>query len=456
MLASYLLVFLGIIFLLGFGSFGLASLREREKRAAGISFGLALAGFALFILITFLPPPVRLVVLVVTFSLLLVLLGLFLLPLGQIVLGSDQPQSRFDERDIMFARYRLKPGSPEYAAYYSMRPENQASDDRIRLKPGLLSPDSQLADPFHFASAEGSFDLTHALREAVDGPVSSPAVVDRDCHPIPVEQMTCYMKNLALYYGALDVGVAALQPYHVYSHVGRGTGVYGEPISIRHLFAIAFTVEMDFHMVASSPNSPIVMESARQYVNAASIAVQLAGVIRYLGHSARAHIDGNYQVIAPLVARDAGLGEIGRMGLLMTPGLGPRVRLGVVTTDLDLIPDHRLPGGSVVDFCTICKKCAESCPSQAIPFDHRQELDGAMRWRIDSDSCFHYWNVIGTDCGRCMAVCPFSHPESIHHNLVRWGITRSGFFRRLALKMDDLFYGRRPASREAPPWTRIS
>ena len=48
--------------------------------------------------------------------------------------------------------------------------------------------------------------------------------------------------------------------------------------------------------------------------------------------TARAHIDGNYQVIAPLVARDAGLGTIGRMGLLMTPELGPRVRLAVVTT----------------------------------------------------------------------------------------------------------------------------
>ena len=47
--------------------------------------------------------------------------------------------------------------------------------------------------------------------------------------------------------------------------------------------------------------------------------VQLAAAIRDLGYPARAHIDGNYRVIAPLVARDAGLGEIGRMGLLMTP-----------------------------------------------------------------------------------------------------------------------------------------
>ena len=46
--------------------------------------------------------------------------------------------------------------------------------------------------------------------------------------------------------------------------------------------------------------------------------VQLGYLIRSLAYPARTHIDGNYRVIAPLVARDAGLGEIGRMGLLMT------------------------------------------------------------------------------------------------------------------------------------------
>ena len=43
---------------------------------------------------------------------------------------------------------------------------------------------------------------------------------------------------------------------------------------------------------------------------AGQIAVQLAAFCRELGYPARAHIDANYQVIAPLVARDAGLGAI--------------------------------------------------------------------------------------------------------------------------------------------------
>jgi epoxyqueuosine reductase QueG len=153
-----------------------------------------------------------------------------------------------------------------------------------------------------------------------------------------------------------------------------------------------------------------------------------------------------------LVARDAGLGEIGRMGLLMTPELGPRVRLTVVTTDLPLAPDKREREDTVIDFCRRCQKCADVCPSRAIPFDDRVEMDGALRWKINSEACFTAWCTLGTDCGRCMSACPYSHPHSLFHNVVRAGIKRSALFREVALRLDDFFYGREPAPLELPDW----
>jgi reductive dehalogenase len=206
---------------------------------------------------------------------------------------------------------------------------------------------------------------------------------------------------------------------------------------------------MDYELTNAAPYPPETVETGHQYVEAARVSVQLAAAIRYLGFPARAHIDGNYRVIAPLVARDAGLGEIGRMGLLMTPRLGPRVRVGVVTTDLPLIPDGYHPDASVLDFCRICKKCAINCPSQSIPFTDREIDNGVLRWKINPESCYHYWTVVGTDCGKCMAVCPYSHPDNWIHNLVRWGNARSGLFRRAALFMDDFFYGKTPSSRNS-------
>jgi epoxyqueuosine reductase QueG len=157
-------------------------------------------------------------------------------------------------------------------------------------------------------------------------------------------------------------------------------------------------------------------------------------------------------VVCPLVARDAGLGEIGRMGLLMTPRLGPRVRIAVVTTDLPLEADERRPEPSTLDFCTRCRKCADVCPSRAIPLDDRASIDGARRWRIDSEACFTYWCQVGTDCARCVKVCPYSHPDNALHNAVRWGLRNSSPFRRLALAADDLFYGKKPPPATPPTW----
>ena len=448
-IVPFILLGTGLISALGLGIFGVISLREGESRAARVAFGAALVTGGGLAALGFAPGPIPMIAFWSLAALGLVAALCFVLPIGGVTAGDELPQHRFDEREIMFARARLQPGSPEYQAYYQLHPEHEDGDRRTRMLPGLLSPQSKFANPYQFASVEGSFFLTESLYDAVDGPVSG---TRQSLHP---EKMTAYLKDLARFYGAADVGVTPLKPTHVYSHVGRGSGVYGEPLPIEHKMAIAFTVEMDFGLVGTAPYPPTSMETGKEYVEAARVAVQLAATIRALGYPARAHIDGNYRVIAPLVARDAGLGEIGRMTILMTPRQGPRVRLGVVTTDLPLIPDQRAPDWAILDFCTICEKCAQACPSKAIPLGSRQEIEGTLRWKLEPEACFRYWNKVGTDCARCMAVCPYAHPDSASHNLIRWGIARSGAFRRAALWLDDLFYGRKPAPRQAPEWVDL-
>ncbi|MFO8035535.1 MAG: 4Fe-4S dicluster domain-containing protein [Anaerolineales bacterium] len=432
--------FLAAFFLFAFGGFGLVSRWERERKAMVRSFLIAAAGFTLSLGALLLPDPLQTALMALLLCILAASLIVYLWPIGEVPKTVSVPTKRHDEREIMFARARLEPGSPEYEKYYKLHPNQKVEDDKTRAKPGLLSPHAQFTDPYHIAAIQASFQFTETLRHAVDGPTAperkSPST----------QEMTAYVKSLATYYGALDVGITKLQPHHIYTHIGRGSGEYGAEIDLDHTHAIVFTVEMDFEMTRAAPYPPLTMESGKRYVHAAQIAVQLASAIRNLGYPARAHIDGNYRVIAPLVAQDAGLGEIGRMGLLMTKHLGPRVRIGAVTTTLDLETDAYTPDTALIDFCRICQKCAENCPSRAIPFGPREEIDGALQWKINPDSCFRYWNVVGTDCGRCLSVCPFSHPNSFFHNLIRRGIRGSGAFRRFALRMDDFFYGKNPSS----------
>lgn len=442
-------IILSVIFGFTFFGFAITSHKEKEERARKIALLLAVGGSGVFLALPSLDTPLKIMIASFVLALALGMLVYVLLPIGKIKIGNQFPTFQFDERDIMFARARLIPGSENYNTYYQLRPENKLADDNTREKPGLLSPQSKLANPPLFTSPHASFSLTEAMHSIVEGEAATQQM------ELPRDKMTTYIKGLSRYYGALDVGITELKDYHVYSHIGRGPGIYGAPITLDHQTAIAFTVEMDHEMVGVNPQPPGIMESAKQYVESARIAVQLAEVIRAMGYEARAHMDGNYRVIAPLVARDAGLGEIGRMGLLMTPRQGPRVRLGVVTTTLPLNLDSYTPNEAMIDFCNICMKCAENCPSKSISFEEREEIKNTIRWRINPDSCFAYWNVIGTDCGICMTVCPFSHPDSFFHNLTRWGIQHSGGFRRAVLWMDDLFYGRKPAPRPAPEWTQI-
>jgi ferredoxin len=397
------------------------------------------------------------------------------------------PLPGVDERDIMFSRALLVPGTERYEEYYGRRPGQREKDDLFRKEAGLLQAGSAHYHPLGFAAADAAFWTVERLRPFVEGEgvegvgghrwtgeEGYGAGIGRPTHgdghpgaggrpatpgrregemPDPGE-VTRFLKAWALKLGAHSVGVTALRDYHLYTHVGRGPE-YGQPVELDHSHALALTVEMDKEMVDRAPRSPTVMESARQYLSSGVMAIHLADTIRRLGFRARAHIDGNYRVICPLVAKEAGLGEIGRMGILMTPRLGPRVRIAVVTTDFPLVPDTPKRDLAVIDFCGHCRKCADACPSRALPFGAPEaDEGGVVRWKVDAEACFTLWAKLGTDCARCMSVCPYSHPDSILHNLVRWGISRSTLFRRAAIWMDDLVYGRRPAPKPIPGWMK--
>ena len=351
---------------------------------------------------------------------------------------------RFDERDTMFSRAELQPGSEQYRDYYTSHPHHKANDDRFSQNPGLLSPDATYYHPEYFKEADTLFEEIARRRDDVDGPANP----DREI--FKPDQISHLLKEMAKQFGAHSVGITETKPYHFYTISGRGER-YGKPVLLAHQYAIALTVEMDFHAVASAPLAPTVTESARQYLNSGLIALKLAEAIRSWGYSARAHIDGNYLLICPLVARDAGLGEIGRMGLLMTPKLGTRVRIAVVTTELPLVPDEYTTDTSVQDFCRHCKKCAVNCPAGAIPMEEQKDHHGIRRWKINDAFCYSYWCVVGTDCAQCMRVCPYSHPNTFFHNVIRTGIRNSFIFRRFALMMDDLLYGKQPKPRAITP-----
>lgn len=445
-----LVLILGLLILSFFLYAAVISLRESEHRAA---FGGLVLGVLLslpFLTIAFVPfegkNAASLILLIIAAAAAAVLIA----PFGRgATEGDGGPPVRIDERDTMFSRNALREKSIQLENYYLRRPEKREPDDRFRTRPGLLSKDAKHYEPISFSAAHASFRTVEALASTLD----AESLGDPPVEVGPVE-ISSFIKMWCRKLGAVSVGVTEMADYHLYSVIGRGER-YGQAVDLNHKFAIALTVEMDKSMIDGAPHGPTVMESAQRYLSSGTIAVQVAEFIRKLGYPARAHIDANYLVVCPLVARDAGLGEIGRMGLLMTPELGPRVRIAVVTTDIPLATDERSGDRTMIDFCRLCKKCAEICPSRAIPFEDRSEIEGVRRWRIDSEACFTYWCSVGTDCALCVRACPYSHPSGLLHDTVRRGVRSSPLFRRFALKMDDLLYGRKPRPKPPPKWLDV-
>jgi epoxyqueuosine reductase len=66
------------------------------------------------------------------------------------------------------------------------------------------------------------------------------------------------------------------------------------------------------------------------------------------------------------ITMQAGPGEQGRNGLLITPEFGPRVKIGSLVTDLPMVADLPINFG-VTKFCITCEQCARMCPAQALP-----------------------------------------------------------------------------------------
>ena len=312
--------------------------------------------------------------------------------------------SRYDERFTMFSRVELTQKPEESALFYHEHPELKELDQVWQSKAGLISRDSLFYHPFSFNAAEASFFTVEMLRPYVNEKANPEISI------VEPENLSRFIESWAKKIGAVSVGICETQAYHYYSTRGRGKE-YGKKVDLKHKYAIAFTVEMDKVFLATGPAGPTLMESARQYLNAGTIAIQIARFLQNLGYDSRAHIDGNYEVICPLVARDAGLGELGRMGLLMTPELGPRVRIAVVTTDAPLKIDVYKKDPTVDQFCTICRKCADVCPANAIPKTEKKLVNGLLRWQIDQVKCFSYWCTVGTDCGRCMRCLSVFTPE---------------------------------------------
>jgi len=296
--------------------------------------------------------------------------------------------------------------------------------------------------------------LVMGLRYQVDGKLNP-----QKRQGFSPEEITKEIKKKARYLGADLVGITARKDDFTYSHAFSyeesklqvGPAVT-KPIDLKHKYVISLGKEMNYSVIKAAvteKDNGSLGEIGKSYNEVAQVACALAGYIRQLGYPARAHHLRNDQIMHVPHAVDAGLGEQGKHGFLITEKFGPRVRLAAVTTDLELVEDKPVDIG-IQDFCENCRLCELNCPCKALAAE-KAVIRGFRKWPQDQDKCFNFW-VSGANtfaCTLCINSCPWNKPWSLVHKISFFAATQSVVARRLLYWISVIFYGKRI------PWKRI-
>ena len=265
------------------------------------------------------------------------------------------------------------------------------------------------------------------------------------------------IKKAARYFGADIVGVCQLDQRWVYSHSyehysDMGGAEEGEstPQHVDEVFkyAIVMGFEMDYEMMRRYPSYIAAAVSGMGYSRMAVSSNHLGSFIRGLGYET-IECNSNDVVLSVPLAMKAGLGDLARNGLLVTPELGPRLRLSPILTNLPLVADKPIDFG-VTEFCRSCKKCAELCPSQAIPHGERtaephtaSNVGGVLKWPVHAEKGRMYWSRMQKTCCSCIACCPYNKPDTPFHRAVRGLTDYARWADPLYIKADSLLgYGK--------------
>ena len=154
--------------------------------------------------------------------------------------------------------------------------------------------------------------------------------------------------------------------------------------------------------------------STLAYARMAPTLWMLAEFIRGLGYNAIPA--ANDTALSIPLAVDAGLGQLGRHGLLINPKVGARCRISKIFTDLPLEAAGAVDSG-ITEFCNACLKCVPKCGTKAITTGDRsfEPLDesnspGVLSWKVDAKKCMTFQNRVGTTCSTCVRRCAWTKP----------------------------------------------
>lgn len=165
---------------------------------------------------------------------------------------------------------------------------------------------------------------------------------------------------------------------------------------------IVLTIEMDKEILETSPGEEAQRLNDLAYEKTGDLTYKLSDYLRKKGYATEiAHpYEGTVRFSA--LGQKAGLGFIGNSGLLMTPELGPQLKISAVTVSIANLPvkndnEHKW----VPDYCEKCGKCIKACPHEALI--EKETCCGDKEIELIKKNCIG----CSQGCTYCIEACPF-------------------------------------------------
>ncbi len=358
---------------------------------------------------------------------------------------------RYDRHNSAFARRRVERGA--------------SSDGKAGKSREQIAPTSEPGYGYEdFALKGGAWAIAKQSRdgdteEQMAGAPEEMQVVHvtevKRYQPQDWKKFTEQLKDVGRFYGASLVGVTRVNPLWVFASNGNQA-----PLPEDLDTAVVMAIEMDYDLINTSPAVTASGATGKGYSQMAFTSTCVARYLTELGWDAVAA--GNDMALSIPLAIDAGLGELGRNGILITEKYGPRVRLCKVFTSAPLVTDEPITFG-VREFCEVCMKCAHTCPSRSITKGQMTDSGlspsnnpGVLKWYINPDPCLAFWSANRASCSNCIRSCPFNKRVGWFHNLVRRFIrVRWRWLDKVMVFMDTLCgYGKQTDPAKA--WKKLT
>jgi epoxyqueuosine reductase len=214
--------------------------------------------------------------------------------------------------------------------------------------------------------------------------------------------LTQAMKAHAARVGLSAVGVAPYDPKYTVVGEESHVGTKLTEAQLRGFSVIVCVLEQQYEATQTLPSIRAEKAAITAYSDLMLLSEKVAEDLRARGYQARAYAPEGPAIVIHYGV-EAGLGQLGHNGQLLTPQAGSRCRINLIVTDAPLVPDGPRDYG-INKLCDECRVCIRRCPGNALT-PVRRFHRGVEKAKLNTERCLPVM-VVANACAICMKVCP--------------------------------------------------